>query len=506
MNRDYRKIAIYGRQSMEKKDSISIETQIDLCRKNIESKQLQGEIVVYKDPGYSGKNTNRPDFQKMLDAVINNEIKMIVVYKLDRISRDLKDFTNMWDTFVSHNVEFCSINESFDTSTPTGKAMLSITMVFAQMERETTQMRVKDNYYARIAKDGRWAGGPAPYGFVVSRTRDNKPTLKVNKPEMKMVKFIFEEYANKSNVSLGQICRTLAEKGYKSKRSNGSFDNITLARMLQNPIYVAADEQLYRYYKLKKIHFLNEESEWDGSHSAHLVGKRSNYNYRKYTSLEEQSIYLTNIEGVIDSRTFLRVLERLEQNEQIKSNNVMSNMKEFQGLLKCAKCGYAIKMYSKPYISCYGARTLHACDAEYHDLNFDKLRVDLGKQVQIFLDSVAMDMLRVNTLREKQQEEIKALQKQAESLMELAALGGRSARTVHEKIEKIQRQIDEKEMENYMNYRFTDRLHIQYDIPIKYSRFTDEEKKAVCQYLINKILLHENGDLEIDWKVDFREQ
>ena len=506
MNKEYRKIAIYARQSIDKKDSYSIETQIDSCRKNIESRMLQNEIVVFKDPGYSGKNTKRPDFQRMMTSVQNDEIKMIVVYKLDRISRDLKDFTNMWDVFVKHHVEFCSIHDSFDTSTPTGKAMINITMVFAQMERETIQMRVKDNYYTRIAKDGRWAGGPAPYGFVISRTKDNKPTLEVNQSEMEMVKFVFEEYANKPNISLGQICKSLIEKGYKSRRSNGSFDNITLARMLQNPIYVVADEQLYRYYKLKKINFLNEESEWDGSHSAHLVGKRTNYNYRKYTSLEEQSIYLTNIEGVIDSRTFLRVLERLEQNEQIKKNNVMTNLKEFQGLLKCAKCGYAIKMYSKPYISCYGARTLHCCDAEYHNLDFEKLRDDLGKQVQVFLNNVAMDMLRVNQLRAQQQEEINAMKKQIESLMELAALGGKSVKSVHEKMEKIQKQIDEKEMENYMNYKFTDRLHIRYNLPIKYSRFTDEEKKSVCQYLINKVLLHENGDLEVDWKVDFGEQ
>lgn len=502
MSGDYRKIAIYARQSIDKKDSISIETQIDLCRKHLESKQIDSEPVIYKDPGYSGKNTNRPDFQRMMQDVKNNEIMMILVYKLDRISRDLKDFTNMWDVFEEHKVEFCSINESFDTSTPSGKAMLSITMVFAQMERETIQMRVKDNYYARVAKDGRWAGGPAPYGFINARTKDNKPTLKINEPEMKMVKFIFDEYANKPNVSLGQICKTLAEKGYKSKRANGAFDNITLARMLQNPIYVVADQQLYRYFKIKKVHFLNEESAWDGSHSAHLVGKRANhYNYRKYASLEEQSIYITNIKGVIDSRTFIRVLERLEQNEQIKTNNLMTNMKEFQGLLKCSKCGYAIKMYSKPYISCYGARTLHVCDAEYHNLDFEKLREDLGIQIQKFLNQVAMDIVRINALCVKQQEEINSLKNQIENLMELASMGGKSAKSIHEKMEKIQKQIDEKELENYMNYRFTDKLHISYDLPIKYSRFTDEEKKSVCQYLIQKIMLHENGDLEIEWKV-----
>lgn len=502
MKQDIRRIAIYARQSIDKKDSISIETQIDLCRKHIQSKQLMEEVVEYKDAGYSGKNTNRPDFKKMMQAVENDEIKVIVVYKLDRISRDLKDFTNMWDVFEEHKVEFCSINESFDTSTPTGKAMLSITMVFAQMERETIQMRVKDNYYARIAKDGRWAGGPAPYGFEIARTKDNKPTLKVNEKEMEMVRFIFEEYANKPNISLGRLCKELTEKGYRSKRANGKFDNITLARMLQNPIYAVADNQLYKYFKLKKVHFLNDESAWDGSHAAHLVGKKPNhYNYRKYATLEEQSIYISNIEGNIDSRTFIRVAERLSQNEQFGKNNLMSPLKEFQGLLKCSKCGYAIRLNEGKYIHCYNAYVLHGCEQTYKGLDLEQLRKDLGEQVQLFLNKIAMDIVRAGTLRRQQQEEIDKLRSQMENLLELASMGGKSAKSIHEKLEELQKKIDEKELENYMNYHFTDNLHINYNIPIKYSRFTDEEKKAVCQYLIEKIYLKPNGDLEIIWKV-----
>lgn len=502
MRRQEGVIAIYARQSIDKKDSLSIETQIDLCRKNVESKQIDGEIVVYKDPGYSGKNTKRPEFQKMMSDVENDRIKLIVVYKLDRISRDLKDFTNMWDIFDAHKVEFCSINESFDTSTPTGRAMLNITMVFAQMERETIQLRVKDNYYARIAKDGRWAGGPAPYGFVNARTADNKPTLQENPKEMEMVKYVFQEYANKPNVSLGMLCRDLHSKGYRSKRANGTFDNITLARMLQNPIYAVADDKLYKYFKLKKVHFLNDEEEWNGEHSAHLVGKKPNKsNYRKYATLEEQSIYISNIKGNIDSRTFIRVADRLAENEQFGSNNSMTPMKEFQGLLKCSKCGYAIRLNEGKYVYCYNAHTLHGCDVSYKGLDLEKLRVDLGEQVQGFLDQVARDIVRVGTLRRQQEEEIEKLRQQMENLMQLAAMGGESARSIHEKLEVLQKEIDQKELENHINYHFTDNLHIKWNIPIKYSRFTDEEKKAVCQHLIKKIDLHPNGDLEVTWKV-----
>jgi cell division septum initiation protein DivIVA len=117
------------------------------------------------------------------------------------------------------------------------------------------------------------------------------------------------------------------------------------------------------------------------------------------------------------------------------------------------------------------------------------------------LDQVARDIVRVGTLRRQQEEEIEKLRQQMENLMQLAAMGGESARSIHEKLEVLQKEIDQKELENHINYHFTDNLHIKWNIPIKYSRFTDEEKKAVCQHLIKKIDLHPNGDLEVTWKV-----
>ena len=157
-------IAIYARQSIEKKDSLSIETQIKFCRNHINTKPNKEEIKIYQDSGYSGKNTNRPDFEKLMSDIDNGLINKIVVYKLDRISRNLLDFMNMYKKFKLNKVDFCSVYDTFDTTTPMGRGMLKIAMVFAEMERATIQMRVKDNYYERI-KDGRWAGGPAPFGF-----------------------------------------------------------------------------------------------------------------------------------------------------------------------------------------------------------------------------------------------------------------------------------------------------------------------------------------------------
>ena len=163
--------AIYARQSVDKADSLSIQGQIDLCRQ-----KAGAGFQVYHDRGYSGRNTNRPAFQRMMEDVEKGLVQKIIVYRLDRFSRSIADFGRLWETLRRHNVEFVSINETFDTSTPMGRAMLNIIMVFAQLERETTAERVRDNYYQR-AKLGAWPGGPAPYGFSIGRLPgpDGKP-------------------------------------------------------------------------------------------------------------------------------------------------------------------------------------------------------------------------------------------------------------------------------------------------------------------------------------------
>ena len=134
--------ALYTRQSVEKIDSISIESQLEYCKYETRGNPYKE----YIDRGYSGKNTNRPAFEEMLEDIKQGKISRVIVYKLDRISRSILDFANMMDIFQKHNVEFVSSTERFDTSTPIGRAMLNICIVFAQLERETIQKRVTDAY------------------------------------------------------------------------------------------------------------------------------------------------------------------------------------------------------------------------------------------------------------------------------------------------------------------------------------------------------------------------
>ena len=120
--------ALYFRQSVERVDSISIESQLEYCKYETRGNPYKE----YIDRGYSGKNTNRPAFEEMLEDIRQGKISRVIVYKLDRISRSILDFANMMDIFQKYNVEFVSSTERFDTSTPIGRAMLNICIVFAQ--------------------------------------------------------------------------------------------------------------------------------------------------------------------------------------------------------------------------------------------------------------------------------------------------------------------------------------------------------------------------------------
>lgn len=111
-------IAIYCRQSIDKKDSISIEAQIEACKRLA----VDDNYMVYSDKGFTGANTNRPEFERLMTDIENSKISKVICYKVDRISRSLQDFVGIYAKFEKHKVEFVSCNEQFDTSTAMGKA------------------------------------------------------------------------------------------------------------------------------------------------------------------------------------------------------------------------------------------------------------------------------------------------------------------------------------------------------------------------------------------------
>ena len=167
---DNRIDAIYGRQSIDKKDSISIESQFEFCRYELKG----GEAKEYKDKGYSGKNIERPDFQRLLKDIKTGLIRRVIVYRLDRISRSIVDFAKLMELFKQYNVEFVSCTEKFDTSTPMGRAMLNSCIVFAQLKRESIQMCVPDRLLFPVCQGLLYAGPRSITNTSKPRARKSK--------------------------------------------------------------------------------------------------------------------------------------------------------------------------------------------------------------------------------------------------------------------------------------------------------------------------------------------
>ena len=343
--------AAYARQSVEKKNSVSISGQLELCRRAAGEQELK----LYKDAGYSGKNTERPDFQRLLKDIRADRVSTLYVYRLDRFSRSVADFGQLWEVLQAHHVEFVSVSENFDTSTPMGRAMLHIIMVFAQLERETTAERVRDNYYRRLTL-GAWPGGPAPYGFTVGRARNGDgrevPTLFPNE-KADTVLCLYRRYGEEGDVSLRSLARELMEDGIPGPGGK-HWDNCSVSRILHNPTYVMAEEQVRLYYLGRGANVVSPQEAFDGVHGVLLVGKSG-----------EHTVSVLNSVGVVPADLWLRCQEKLARNRQI-GNAGRGTHSWLSGLMKCAKCGYSLNVAAqgdKRWLLCSGRYHRSCCDA-----------------------------------------------------------------------------------------------------------------------------------------------
>lgn len=328
--------ALYGRQSVEKKDSISVESQLEYCRY-----ETHGEpYLEYTDRGFSGKDINRPGFEKMMKDVMQGKIKRVIVYKLDRISRSILDFANMMEVFQTYRVEFVSTTEKFDTSTPIGRAMLNICIVFAQLERETIQKRVMDAYYAR-SKRGFYMGGRVPYGYCLKKTEiDHVHTSMYEEipEESAQLKLIYAMYADPAN-SLGDIVRFLKENRIENLRG-GVWSSARISELLRNPIYVKADIDVYRFFKEQGAKIINPVSDFMGYNGCYLY-KGTASDVRKQCELKDKEIVLAPHRGLISSKEWLACRKRC-LNNRCSTKTCKAKNSWLCGKIKCGNCGYAL--------------------------------------------------------------------------------------------------------------------------------------------------------------------
>ena len=354
-----REDVIYARQSVDRKDSISIESQIDFCKYELKG----GSCRVFKDKGYSGKNTDRPEFQKLLGEIRKGKVRRVVVYKLDRISRSILDFANMMELFQEYDVEFVSSTEKFDTSTPMGRAMLNICIVFAQLERETIQKRVTDAYYSRCLK-GFHMSGQAPYGFDLEPTvvENIRTKMMVADPiAASHVRLMFEMYAE-PETSFGDITRYFEERGIKVYGK--SLTRSYLSQLLRNPVYAQADLEMYEFFKSQGTVVVNEATDFAGTNGCYLYQGRD-VQERKNKHLKDQILVLAPSEGLVSSDTWLRCRKKLMANKTFQGGRKAKNT-WLAGKVKCGRCGYALMSVGNPtgvqYLRCSKRADSKSCD------------------------------------------------------------------------------------------------------------------------------------------------
>jgi site-specific DNA recombinase len=234
--------AVYTRKSSEEgleQDFNSLDAQREACEAFILSQKAQGwkSAGCYDDGGFSGGNVERPGLQRLLADIKLRRVKVVVVYKVDRLTRSLADFAKMVDLFDSHGVSFVSVTQQFNTTSSMGRLTLNVLLSFAQFEREVTGERIRDKIAASKRK-GLWMGGFAPIGYV-----PHERTLAVDEPRAQRVREIFALY-----LELGCVRRLKLEldaRGWKTperqgKRPGGgrAFSRGYLYRLLSNPIYI----------------------------------------------------------------------------------------------------------------------------------------------------------------------------------------------------------------------------------------------------------------------------
>ena len=307
------KVAIYVRVSTDHQvDKDSLPTQkkdlINYCKLILGIEDYE----IFEDAGFSGKNTKRPGYQEMMDRIRNGEFTHLLVWKLDRISRNLIDFAMMYEELQKNNVVFASKNEQFDTSTAMGKAMLRIILVFAEMEREITSERVSAIMISRAA-EGKWNGGRVPYAYDYDSKENNFSII----PEEK--ELVLQMYDMvKNGTSLMSVCNALNTAGHRTRNDN-MWTPTAISKIIHNVWYYGA----YAY---------NQTSQGQGW---------------KAKDKDEWIIIENHHEPIIDKSLHDDCCELLHYKKTTQNTSLQAYTTDFahifQGKVFCMQCGS--KMY-----------------------------------------------------------------------------------------------------------------------------------------------------------------
>lgn len=260
--------AIYTRVSTSEgleQEFSSLDNQRESAESFILSQKSEGWIALpdrYDDGGFTGANTERPALQKLMAGIKENKINCVVVYKVDRLSRSLLDFSQLLEFFEQNNITFVSVTQAFNTNTSMGRLTLNILLSFAQFEREIISERTRDKMGA-AKKKGKWIGGRPPLGYDLDRINHK---LVVNPKEAILVKEIFDLYLGKR--SLLSVTMALNDKGYTTKsrttpegKKSGSvkFRSTGVQLIIKNPLYIGKVSYHGQLYQGEQDRIISDE-------------------------------------------------------------------------------------------------------------------------------------------------------------------------------------------------------------------------------------------------------
>lgn len=340
---------IYSRKSVYTGKGESIENQIEMCKQYIHSKfsdVSDADITVYEDEGFSAKNTDRPQFQQMLRDIKLKKPDFVVCYRLDRVSRNVSDFSSLIEDLNDRSISFVCIKEEFDTSKPMGKAMMYIASVFAQLERETIAERVRDNMLM-LARTGRWLGGTTPTGYTSEKQQEiiidgkvkTSCKLKDNPDELRAVDMIFEKFLELRSVS--GVSKYLIKQGIKS-RSGKYYSLPGIKEILQNPVYCVADKDALDYFTAQNSNVCFEEKDCSEKYGLLAYNKRD---YKKKhaprQAMDKWIIAIGKHKGRVSGKKWVAVQNIIEDNIPTgkKPAKMHNDYSLLSGLIYCEKCG-----------------------------------------------------------------------------------------------------------------------------------------------------------------------
>jgi DNA invertase Pin-like site-specific DNA recombinase len=507
-------IALYARQSVERENSISCETQLEYCKSMLKPDERGEKILTFIDSGCSGGNINRDGFQSMMKQIQRHKISKVIVYKLDRISRSLNDFVNILHEFKAHSVEFVSSQESFDTSSPYGELIVKILMVFAEFERTSIINRITQAY-AHRSEMGFYMGGRQPYGFeIIPAFINNIKTKKLNPipSEVEQLRYIFEVYAQES-VSLRRLLNILLAED-KKPLSGSDWTTSKLSTLLKNPIYVRADSDVYEYYERHGTRIVTDVSEFTGEYGAQLYGHtKHDFDNADWSDMK---LVLLSHHGVIDSDIWLKCQRKLEKNKQI-GNSTSNRTSWLSGKIICEKCGHTMTTIKGKINKAGEIRRYFNCTGKSHKKNCKGPKVSIYAEdlENMVYDCISVQLSELNETKHKKKTvsaaeindmklRIKEAEKAEKQLIDTMLSGGfnedllklanqkatqlkQDKAALYERLEELKSR--ESETEIAVNLAGT----------WKNADYT--RKKEVAMLILHKIIIDENGDTKVIWNL-----